>query len=596
VILLLLALPALATPGFDPSAPAATFTEDETYDQPGELKLWSRVERIEDPDRALFHQEQFSTATAWPESADWAPWIEQCFGTATPLSSAALLHMGLNETVAHGTPILMVPGAGDNGVRAYVTMATRLDRDLRPVYALTFAHPHGDVYEQAEIVADAIARIKARTGADQVDVVAHSKGGIALAVYLSNDGSSWDGGAYDAVGTHYRGDVRRAVFIATPLGGIDTAFRWTAGNLASLDRDSSLSPTSWTAYYPYTTANPYVRTSLEDQYIGGTGLDFFPGQRQILARWDDRYALPGSQASLGAYALQPDWYTTYEGGLGFESSSEGIDVAVAEGGDLIGKLHEHGADPSVELYLLAGENPLMPNGSQQWLTDAFGETWADTLGTRIDQWSELAAMLVGDTLKSVGITAQEVQGLAAGDMILGEISGPSDGLVFVDSATDRAALTGRGAVVQQSKVVNLSHIDLLYASPVTGELLQEAAAEDASQAWMASLGARYTEADTLGWVEGVLADDASSGDTGGGDTGGTDTAGGTDTSGDTAGDTASDTDTGGGADTAAADGTDGAGGCGRCSGAPAPAAAGWGLLLGLGAALRRRRPGGPRSG
>lgn len=594
--LLLWALPALATASFDPSAPAAAYEEQETYDQPGELKLWSRVERIEDPDRILFHQEQFNEEVAWPASADWAPWIADCFGSTTPHSSAALLHMGLGESVASGTPILLVPGAGDNGVRAFVTMATRLDRGLRPVYALTFAHPHGDVFQQAEMVANAIARIKARTGATQVDVVAHSKGGIAAAVYMSHNGSAWGHSAYDSQGTEYRGDVRRAVFVATPLGGIDTAFRWPGGNLASLEGDTALSPTSWTTWYPYTTANPYLTESLLDQHIGGGGLDYFPGHRQILARWDGVYALPGEQTWMGVYALQPDWMTTYYGGLGFQSWSEGIDEAIDAGGGLIAALHDRGVDPGIALFLLAGENPLMPNGAEDWLAESFDAAWLDLYGQALDDWSGLVADAVGNGLDDVGITEGEVQGIAGGDLVLGDISGPSDGLVFVDSATDAAALTGRGAVVVETRTVNLSHIDLLYASDITGELLVEAAGDDESLAWMAAVGARYTEANTLAWIEEVLADEATGGgDTGGEDTGADDTGGG-DAGGDggaTAGDggaTGGDTGSAGqGVDTGLAAEPPTSGGCGRCSGLPAPALAGWSLLLAASAGLRRRR-------
>lgn len=581
MILLAMWIPgaAWATASFDPSSPAAEFTGEQTYDQPGELKLWSRVERIEDPDRTLFTQEAFNEELAWPGSAEWAPWIADCFGSTTPHSSAALLHMGLNEEVASGTPILLVPGAGDNGVRAFVTMGTRLDRGLRPVYALTFAHAHGDVFQQAEVIANAIARIKARTGASQVDLVAHSKGGIAAAVYLSHDGSPWGQGAYDSVGTPYRGDVRRAVFVATPLGGIDTAFRWPSMNLFSLDPETALSPTSWTTWYPYTTANLAVNESLLDQHIGGGGADYFPGHRQLLARWDGTYALPGAQAWLGAYALQPDWLTTYQGGMGYQSWSEGIDTCIEAGGDLIAALHDRGVDPGVELFLLAGENPLMPNGTEDWLAESFDSNWVELAGEAADVWSIFVADLVESSLSDLGVTEGEVQGLAGGDLVLGEITGPSDGLVFVDSATDAAALTGRGAVVVESKVVNLSHIDLLYASDITGELLIESAGDDPANAWAVAVGERYVEANTLSWVEQVLADDGGGTDTGG--DGGT--AGGDDTG---AGDGGSTT-----ADDTGAEAADDPvrGGCGRCSGLPAGGMAGWGLgLAALGLARRRR--------
>ena len=66
--------------------------------------------------------------------------------------------MGPSSAIASGTPILFVPGAADNGSRGFITMAWHQDLIGRPVYALTFAHPHGDAFEQAELIADAIAR------------------------------------------------------------------------------------------------------------------------------------------------------------------------------------------------------------------------------------------------------------------------------------------------------------------------------------------------------------------------------------------------------------------------------------------------------
>lgn len=493
-----------ATPGFDPSAPAARFTGRETFTADGEIKLWSAIERLEDPDRTLLTPDEFGAAVRWPSNVDFAPWIRESFGTATPGAHQALLHMGPAEEVSSGTPILFVHGAGDNGSRSWVTMGTRMDRAWRPVYALTFAHPHGDVFKQAEQVANAIARIRHRTGAERVDLVAHSKGGIAAAVYLANaTGVDWGNEAYEAVGTPYRGDVRRAVFIATPLDGIDTAYRWPSNNLASLDADAVLSPSSWTTHYPWSTSNLLVSTDLSAQDFLSDGGDLFPGQRQILRRQD--HPLPGSDPTLGAYALQPDWYTTYEGGLGFQSWSEGIDAAIEDGGELISRLEARGVHPDVELFLLAGDNPLLSNGVD-WVSEFFGDAYVDEIGSNVSAWSEFVGDLVGDGLIERGLTQPEVTGLAAGDLVLGEVSGPSDGVVFVSSATHGATLTARGARVVESKVVDLSHLDLLYASPITGQLLIDAAAEEGGEAWMAAFGARYVEADTLGWVERVLAD------------------------------------------------------------------------------------------
>lgn len=529
----LLFLPAaLATAGFDPSSPAEVFTDETLYTQDGALQLWGSIERHEDPDRSLFAEEHFNTGIAWTDSS-YSPWIATMFGEATPPSWSFLLHVAPGLWAAHGTPILFVPGAGDNGSRGFITMATRFDIRQRPVFVMTFAHPHGDVFMQAEAIADAIARVREITGAAQVDLVSHSKGGIASAVYLSNvSGASWPNDAYARVGTHYRGDVRKAVFIATPLGGIDTTYRWPSSSFASLDADAAISPSAWTAYYPYTTASWVGVTDLTDQDLLPDGEDYFPGQRQLYARQDD-YPLPGSLPWLGAYALQTDWYTTYEGGLGYYTSSEGIDAAVEAGGDLIAHLHTQGADPSIRLYLLAGENPVMPSATRDYLATAYGEAFADMLGSSLDTWAGFVSDLVGDGLMAVGLTESEVQGLSSGALVLGEVSGPSDGLVFVSSALDAGALDNRGADVVETYTANLSHLDLLYASPITGELLIEAAAANPDEdGWMEGVGERYIEADTLGWVERVLADEDTGGDTGGdsgedsgGDTGVTDDSG-----------------------------------------------------------------------
>lgn len=506
-LLILVVATALATEDFDPSAPAERFTGQETWTIDGETRLWSEIELLQDADRTLFQQEAFNSVTAWAEGSTYAPWIAECFGTGEPHSGDALLHVGLSAETASGTPVLFVPGAADNGSRGFVTMAMDLDARGRPVYALTFAHPHGDVFQQAEWVANAIARLKARTGAEQVDLVAHSKGGLAVAVYISHTADAdWDMAAYEEVGTPYRGDVRRAVFIASPLGGIDANFRWSSLNLSSLSADTALSPASWSRYYPYTTGAPYVYEELSEQDFYAEDGDLFPGQRQLLARQDD-YPLPGSLTWLGAYAVQYDWYTTYEGGLGYYSYSEGIDAAIAAGGDLVARIESQGADPGVELYLLAGESPLMPNGSESALTEIMGELWVDlaTLGT--DIWAAFLAELVGEGMVPVGISEAEVQGLASGKVIIGEVTGPSDGLVFVTSATREEALTARGAEVEETYIANLSHLDLLYASQVNAERMAEAAAADPLEdGWMAGFAARYAEADTVGWLAEVLAD------------------------------------------------------------------------------------------
>jgi pimeloyl-ACP methyl ester carboxylesterase len=498
---------ALATSGFDPATPAERFEGRETYTtlDGQEIRLWNAIERWEDPDRELFRQESFNSGTAW-QDVDYSPWIATAFGTSTPPSSHFLLHVGLAEPTATGTPVLYVCGAGDNASRGFITMATHLDRLNRPVYAITFAHPHGDVFQQAEIVADAIAVIRERTGAAQVDLVAHSKGGIAATIYASHHGAAdWGNADYERIGTKYADDVRNLVLIATPLGGIDTAYRWSSLNLYGLEADAALAPTAWDRYYPSGTLVPLVFDSLADQDFLADGQDLFPGQRQLLAR--QAPPLPGSQSWLGAWALQTDWRTTYEGGLGLLSRSDGIDAAITEGGDLIARLEGVGVDPDVAVTLLAGTNPLMPNGDDD-LAAQF-----DTLG-RFTDYGEFLQK-VTDHGFPVTADSDELAGLEDGWLVLGEVTGPSDGLVFVSSATKESAVTARGATVREVKLANLSHLDLLYASPITGDLLQQAADDGAPEdAWMRGVGKRYTTEDTITWLDTVLADPPGPDDTG----------------------------------------------------------------------------------
>ncbi|MEQ1567540.1 MAG: hypothetical protein ABMA64_18000 [Myxococcota bacterium] len=486
---------ALATPSFDPTTPDARLEGQQTWTQTGEIRLWNAIERWSDPDTELFAAEAFNTATGWKD-AEPSPWIATSFGTPTPPSSTFLLHVGIHEPSAEGTPILMVPGAGDNGSRGFVTLATHMDKLNRPVFALTFAHPHGDVWMQAEVVADAVAAITARTGAAQVDLVGHSKGGLAVAAYLANHaGADFGPDAYRAVGTAYRGDVRRAVFVATPLGGVDTSFRWAGLNLYALDPDQAISPTSWDRYWPNGLLLPY--DDLIDQDFLPDGRDLFPGQRQVLRRQD--HPLPGSLSWLGLYALQPDWYTTYEGGTGFVSRSDGIDAAIEAGGSFIDALATVGLDPSVEVYQVAGSNPLLPNGDDT-LANQF-----DQLGDLVD-YPELLSDLGAHGVE-IDADADELDALERGTLVLGEITGRADGVVFVDSATQTTPITARGGAVAEVLVADLSHLDLLYASPITGQLLIDAAdAGGPDEQWMRPVGERYAAADTIGWIDRVLAD------------------------------------------------------------------------------------------
>lgn len=507
---------AQATVGFDPTRVDATFTGPETWSHDGGRQIWGRIERLSDPDRTLLAQEEFNSALAWPDTSELAPHIGECFGDSRPPSWEFLLHEAPHAgTATRHTPVLLVHGAGDNASRSFETLAGYLDRQDFKVFAITFAHPHGDVYRQAEVVADAIARIKVVTGADEVDVIGHSKGGPPVMVYLASGAAvDWsDGGtgtAYQAVGTRYRGDVRRALFLGSPLGGLDTSFRWPSGNAATVyaGPDEAIAPSPWDAWYPTgTTAWWYATDLAAVDFLPQEG-DVFPGQRQLLARWDDVYALPGAQPWLGAYAVQQDWWTTYEGGTGFYSTSDGIDAAIAAGGGLLDKVREAGADPDVELAVLAGSNPVMIAHADDTPESAYGEAWGDVVAQGADGWGAFVGALAENA--GLVVSGAEVQGLISGDLLLGEISGPSDGLLFVDSATDTAALTARGARVLDVYVADVAHRDLTFCGLEKAEELARQAEDDpVGHGWAAAVAERCAAADTLGWIAGILARDES---------------------------------------------------------------------------------------
>ncbi len=107
-------------------------------------------------------------------------------------------------------PVLLVPGWADSGEDVAV-----LQRRLRAagwpgerVVAVTFERPSGSNREHAREIAVAVDSLLARTGEAQVDVVAHSMGGLATRYYLRE----------------HPGKVRRAVFLATPHRGTWAAY------------------------------------------------------------------------------------------------------------------------------------------------------------------------------------------------------------------------------------------------------------------------------------------------------------------------------------------------------------------------------------
>ncbi|MBI4545012.1 MAG: alpha/beta fold hydrolase [Gemmatimonadetes bacterium] len=110
------------------------------------------------------------------------------------------------------TPVLLVPGWQDRAAHLEPLRARFLAHGwpADAARAIGFREPVGSNAAHAAEIAAAVDTLRRRTGAQRVDIVAHSMGGLAVRYYLSYLG-----------GSNY---VRRVVFLATPHQGTWLAY------------------------------------------------------------------------------------------------------------------------------------------------------------------------------------------------------------------------------------------------------------------------------------------------------------------------------------------------------------------------------------
>jgi hypothetical protein len=360
-------------------------------------KAWAGIERLS-ASRSGFPQEAMR-----PNGRQVDPDIVAAFGTATPPSRDMLLHYFKGWDKNSGRPVLLVHGAIHEATSSWIKphghdgLAPYLAGKGYRVFAVTFAHRHGDNLLQGEQVANAIARIRQVTGAASVDVVAHSKGCTGVRALASG---------LTPLGNRGAEGIRRILFVGGAHKGTDYTFRHPSVNYGLYPEEDNFlrnAPMGWTKMlYLGQWVDTAAQTMLRDHG------DFFPGQAQLFARWDKEYPLS---------ATEPDWYTSYNGGQGFVSVSPGIDKAIAAGGNFMAKLARNPIDRHVEFAVLAGNSPTLPN-------------------------------------------------------VLNETTGPSDGVIFVASATATSDMTKGGAKLLDSDVIPSHHMGLIY--------------DDAAKQWVAS--------------------------------------------------------------------------------------------------------------
>jgi len=351
---------------------------------------WDRVERFRIGNPGLV-PETYAEGTTRTDTR-----IFEAFGTDTPGPGLFLLHSAKGWDAGGGTVVVLVHGAGTDADQAFAAPDTLTDRSLVKalaaegtyrVFAVTFAHPFGDNDNHAIVLASALGIVRARTGAAQVAVVAHSKGGLAAAAYLKGREAKW--------GVPFAGDVERAVFLGAPLGGMDWSFRHPNATWTSVTWSLPM-PSAWDKVLEYGQWKDLTDVSI----YGGA----YAGLLQALWPWDQTFALS---------MVEQDWYTTYYGGDGFVSHSRGIHAAITLGGGFVQALKDLPAPADVAVAAVAGGSALVN-----------GVVW--------------------------------------------EATGPSDGMVFEDSARDLSSFQAAGCPVLGVTTIDLAnHWELLYDDDAT---------------------------------------------------------------------------------------------------------------------------------
>ncbi len=368
---------------------------------------WERIELLQDDD-PHFTNEPFHLKSRQNHSI-----IQKAFGTSKPHSRNFLLHYAPHwDRPQHKTPVLLVHGAGDNACRGFCHpysfdmpengtidkpgMMQHLVKEGFSVFAVTFSHPHGDNFFQAQQVANAIARVREVTGADKVDVICHSKGAMSVRIYASD--LARDYSEYSWV-TPFRNDIRKIVFVASPLKGIDTAFRYYMYNFTVMQQKL---------------AAPLGARSMvwQGMFVDNENHNrLFPGQFQMLHNWVK------DGVSLNAQSFTADANVTckalYDGGVSTMIVSDGIDRAIQDAGNVIDSLCKKGVDPSITCHILAGTKQKIDAVKFFWL-----------------------------------------------ELPVGEFADSSDGVLLLKSAAYKKGLTARGARVASVKTLDTHHVGL----------------------------------------------------------------------------------------------------------------------------------------
>jgi len=154
-------------------------------------------------------------------------------------------------------PVLLVPGWFDSARDLAAIRIHLLGAGWRTghVATLTFGEPTGSNVAHAAELDTAITTLLAETGADQVDVVAHSMGGLATRWYLMTRPDS---------------RVRRVVFLGSPhRGTLSAHLAWGGGREEMMPDSPFLETLNTTAPVPVDVEAITVRTIIDTHIVPG---------------------------------------------------------------------------------------------------------------------------------------------------------------------------------------------------------------------------------------------------------------------------------------------------------------------------------------
>ena len=160
-----------------------------------------------------------------------------------------------SATASSLAPVLLVHGwnAHARSLRPIREHLTRSGWPDAAVFCLDFRDTHGSNVTHAAEIAAAVERLRDRTGAPLVDIVAHSMGGLATRWFIAFSPEP--------------APVRSVVFIATPHRGTWTSLLAWGDSAAELRPDSDFLRTLQGRPFPHHIRTFTVRTRIETHVL-----------------------------------------------------------------------------------------------------------------------------------------------------------------------------------------------------------------------------------------------------------------------------------------------------------------------------------------